>query len=145
MRMTYSPANPFGAKVDNDFPPGSAILADKLLQGDQSHVPRLHRSPGNGWRDLLPAHGLGVVVRHDDATYPPVSGLIVKVGQRKSYIKGAKISSLNNDEIRISSLKISLEDFQLCHNIAPKFRLVFSAFLANVIFRHQNPVILLFV
>ena len=53
-----------------------------------------------------------IVVRHDDATYPPVSGLIVKVGQRKSYIKGAKISLLNHDEIRISSLKISLEDFQ---------------------------------
>jgi sporulation protein YlmC with PRC-barrel domain len=40
-----------------------------------------------------------IVVRHDDATYPPVSGLIVKVGQRKSYIKGAKISLLNHDEI----------------------------------------------
>lgn len=53
-----------------------------------------------------------IVVRHDDATYPPVSGLIVKVGQRKSYIKGAKISFLNHDEIRISSLKISLEEFQ---------------------------------
>lgn len=53
-----------------------------------------------------------IVVRHDDATYPPVSGLIVKVGQRKSYIKGAKISLLNQNEIRISSLKISLEDFQ---------------------------------
>ena len=53
-----------------------------------------------------------IVVRHDDATYPPVSGLIVKVGQRKSYIKGAKIASLNHDEIRISSLKINLEEFQ---------------------------------
>ena len=52
------------------------------------------------------------VVRHDDATYPPVSGLIVKVGQRTSYIKGAKISVLNHNEIRISSLKINLEDFQ---------------------------------
>lgn len=53
-----------------------------------------------------------IVVRHDDATYPPVSGLIVKVGQRTSYIKGAKISALNHNEIRISSLKINLEDFQ---------------------------------
>jgi CBS domain-containing protein/sporulation protein YlmC with PRC-barrel domain len=53
-----------------------------------------------------------IVVRHDDATYPPVSGLIVKVGQRTSYIKGAKISVLNHNEIRISSLKINLEDFQ---------------------------------
>jgi len=53
-----------------------------------------------------------IVVRHDDATYPPVSGLIVKVGQRTSYIKGAKISVLNHNEIRISSLNINLEDFQ---------------------------------
>jgi CBS domain-containing protein/sporulation protein YlmC with PRC-barrel domain len=53
-----------------------------------------------------------IVVRNDDATYPPVSGLIVKVGQRKSYINGAKISSLTHSEIRISSLKINLEDFQ---------------------------------
>jgi CBS domain-containing protein len=52
------------------------------------------------------------VVRHDEATYPAVSGLIVKVGQRTSYIKGAKISSLTHNEIRISSLKINLEDFQ---------------------------------
>jgi CBS domain-containing protein/sporulation protein YlmC with PRC-barrel domain len=53
-----------------------------------------------------------IVVRNDEATYPPVSGLIVKVGQRKSYINGAKISHINHQEIRISSLKINLEDFQ---------------------------------
>ena len=53
-----------------------------------------------------------IVVRNDEATYPPVSGLIVKVGQRKSYINGAKISQMTSEEIRISSLKINLEDFK---------------------------------
>ncbi len=53
-----------------------------------------------------------IVVRNDEATYPPVSGLIVKVGQRKSYINGAKISQISQQEIRISSLKINLEDFK---------------------------------
>ncbi len=53
-----------------------------------------------------------IVVRNDEATYPPVSGLIVKVGQRKSYINGAKISQMTSEEIRISSLKIDLEDFK---------------------------------
>lgn len=53
-----------------------------------------------------------VVVRHGEETYPPVSGLIVKVGNRKSFINGARISSLNKDEIRLSSTKINLEDFK---------------------------------
>lgn len=53
-----------------------------------------------------------VVVRHGEETYPPVSGLIVKVGNRKSFINGARISSLNKDEIRLSSTKVNLEDFK---------------------------------
>lgn len=53
-----------------------------------------------------------IVVRNDEATYPPVSGLIVKVGQRKSYINGAKISLMTHEAIQISSLKINLEDFK---------------------------------
>ncbi len=52
-----------------------------------------------------------VVVRHGEETYPPVSGLIVKVGQRKSFIDGARISKLTKDEIRLSSTKINLQDF----------------------------------
>ncbi|MEI6866919.1 MAG: CBS domain-containing protein [Actinomycetes bacterium] len=53
-----------------------------------------------------------VVVRHGEETYPPVSGLIVKVGQRKSFINGARISILTKDEIRLSTTKINLEDYQ---------------------------------
>jgi CBS domain-containing protein/sporulation protein YlmC with PRC-barrel domain len=53
-----------------------------------------------------------VVVRHGEETYPPVSGLIVKVGQHKSFINGARISLLTKDEIRLSTTKINLEDFQ---------------------------------
>ena len=35
-----------------------------------------------------------VVVRHGEETYPPVSGLIVKVANHKSFINGARISEL---------------------------------------------------
>ncbi len=52
-----------------------------------------------------------VVVRHGEETYPPVSGLIVKVGQHKSFIDGARISKLTKDEIRLSTTKINLQDF----------------------------------
>ncbi len=53
-----------------------------------------------------------IVVRHGEETYPPVSGLIVRIGQSKSFISGRHISSLTNDEIRLSSTKFDLVNFQ---------------------------------
>ncbi len=50
-----------------------------------------------------------VVVRHGEETYPPVSGLIVKVANRKSFINGARISHLTPSSITLSSTKINLE------------------------------------
>jgi CBS domain-containing protein len=52
-----------------------------------------------------------VVVRNGEETYPAVSGLIVKVGQRTSFIDGARISKLTKDEIRLSSTKINLKEY----------------------------------
>ncbi len=53
-----------------------------------------------------------VVVRHGEDAYPPVSGLIVKVGQRKSFIDGARIAKLTHNEIRLSSTTINLTDYR---------------------------------
>lgn len=53
-----------------------------------------------------------IVVRHGEETYPPVSGLIVKVANRKSFINGARIGKLTPNEIVLSSTKINLESFQ---------------------------------
>lgn len=52
-----------------------------------------------------------LVVRNDEATYPPVSGLIVKVGPRKSFIDGARIATFTQFEIKLSSTKINIADF----------------------------------
>ena len=52
-----------------------------------------------------------VVVRNGEETYPPVSGLIVKVGPRQSFINGARISQLTQREIILSSTKINLEEY----------------------------------
>ena len=53
-----------------------------------------------------------LVVRHGQETYPPVSGLIVKVGQSKSFINGARISKLTQSQITLSSARINLEEYQ---------------------------------
>lgn len=52
-----------------------------------------------------------VVVRHGEDSYPPVSGLIIKVGQSKSFIDGARISRLAQNEIELSSAKVDLTEF----------------------------------
>lgn len=52
-----------------------------------------------------------VVVRHGEENYPVVSGLIVKIGGRTSFIDGARISKLTRDEIRLSSTKINLKEY----------------------------------
>ena len=52
------------------------------------------------------------VVRHGGETYPPVSGLIVNVAGHRAYIDGARIAKLSKDEIRLSSAKINLSDYQ---------------------------------
>jgi CBS domain-containing protein len=61
-------------------------------------------------------HHLGklvdVVVQHGHDAYPPVSGLIVKVGARKSFIEGARISKLMPYAIELSSATINLTDYQ---------------------------------
>ena len=53
-----------------------------------------------------------VVVRHGEDAYPPVSGLIVKVGHRKSFIEGARIAKLTHNEIRLASARLNLTDYQ---------------------------------
>ena len=52
-----------------------------------------------------------VVVRHGEEIYPPVSGLIVKVDNRKIFLNGARISHLTPSSITLSSSKINLEPF----------------------------------
>ncbi len=49
-----------------------------------------------------------VVVRHGEETYPPVSGWIVTVANRKSFLHGVRISHLTPRSITLSSTKILL-------------------------------------
>ena len=53
-----------------------------------------------------------VVVQNGNETYPAVSGLIVRVGQSKAYIDGARITKLTPKEIVLQAKSINLSDFQ---------------------------------
>ena len=88
-----------------------SVLARKNIRDSLVSVAGLIGCPvrDNDGRDL--GKLVDVVVRHGEETYPAVSGLIVKVGARKSFIDGARISKLTRDEIRLSSTKINLKEY----------------------------------
>ena len=88
-----------------------SVLARKNIRESLVSVAGLIGCPvrDNDGRDL--GKLVDVVVRHGEETYPAVSGLIVKVGARKSFIDGARISKLTKDEIRLASTKIDLKEY----------------------------------
>ncbi len=89
-----------------------SVLARKTIRNSLVSVAGLIGRPVRDESGAYIGKLVDIVVRHGEETYPPVSGLIVRVGQRKSFINGARISTLTHDEIRLSSLKINLEEFK---------------------------------
>lgn len=88
-----------------------SVLARKSIRDSLVSVAGLIGRPvrDDAGRDL--GKLVDIVVRHGEETYPAVSGLIVKVGKRTSFIEGARISKLTKDEIRLSSTKINLQEY----------------------------------
>ena len=87
-----------------------AALDDQRLQHRDHLAEQAARTKDQDGKDL--GKLLDFVVRHGGETYPPVSGLIVKVAGRRAYIDGARIAKLTNDEITLSSAKVNLSEYQ---------------------------------
>ena len=92
--------------------PAKAVLTRKGIQGSLVSVAGIIGRPvkDQDGKDL--GKLLDFVVRHGGETYPPVSGLIVKVAGRRAYIDGARIAKLTKDEITLSSAKVNLSEYQ---------------------------------
>ena len=92
--------------------PAKAVLTRKGIQGSLVSVAGIIGRPvkDQDGKDL--GRLVDFVVRHGGETYPPVSGLIVKVAGRRAYIDGARIAKLTNDEITLSSAKVNLSEYQ---------------------------------
>ncbi|MFM8620758.1 MAG: magnesium transporter MgtE N-terminal domain-containing protein [Candidatus Nanopelagicaceae bacterium] len=89
-----------------------AVLTRKGIQGSLVSVAGIIGRPvkDQDGKDL--GRLVDFVVRHGGETYPPVSGLIVKVAGRRAYIDGARIAKLTNDEVTLSSAKVNLSEYQ---------------------------------
>jgi hypothetical protein len=52
-----------------------------------------------------------LVARWDGEPYPPVTGLVIRVGRRRSFIPGEQLAELGRSEITLRSATFSLRDF----------------------------------
>lgn len=53
-----------------------------------------------------------VVARWADDPYPPVTGVVVRVGRRRAFVSAAKIAVFGQTEIRLQSARLDLRDFE---------------------------------
>ncbi len=47
-----------------------------------------------------------------DETYPPVTGLVVRVGRRLAFVPAAAIGTIEHSEVRLRSARLDLNDFE---------------------------------
>ena len=88
------------------------VLARKSIRGSLVSLAGLIGCPVRNEEGREIGRLVDVVISHGIDAYPPVSGLIVKVGLRKSFIDGARIAKLSHHEIQLSSTTISLTDYK---------------------------------
>ena len=53
-----------------------------------------------------------IVVRWDDAAYPQVTGLVLRVGRRTSFLPAANIAEMDRSGVVLRSATLSLKDFE---------------------------------
>ncbi|MGZ4763554.1 MAG: magnesium transporter MgtE N-terminal domain-containing protein, partial [Ilumatobacteraceae bacterium] len=53
-----------------------------------------------------------VVVRWDDSLYPAVTGLVVRVGRRASFLPASRLARIDRDGVALRSAKLDLRDFE---------------------------------
>jgi CBS domain-containing protein len=53
-----------------------------------------------------------VVARWDGAPYPPVTGLVVRVGFRRAYVPIEHVAALSHEQVRLSTATVDLRDFR---------------------------------
>ena len=110
--MAKSPVTPIKTVAQKVVRPTERALSKKSIRDALVSLAGLIGCPVRDDKGQFLGKLVDVVVRHGQDAYPPVSGLIVKVGARKSFIDGARISKLTPYGIQLSSAYINLTDYQ---------------------------------
>ncbi|MCU1345965.1 MAG: proteinMgtE intracellular protein [Acidimicrobiia bacterium] len=92
--------------------PTSRVLADRSVLDSLISVAGLvGRTVRNPAGDEV-GRMADVVVRWDGSPYPPVTGLLVRVGRRHSFVDMAQVAELSSSGARLRSARLDLSDFR---------------------------------
>lgn len=53
-----------------------------------------------------------VVARWDGGSYPPATGLVVRIGRRPAYLPISQVQAIDSNQVRLRSARLDLRDFQ---------------------------------
>ena len=53
-----------------------------------------------------------IVARWDGGSYPPATGLVVKIGRRVAFLPISQVQAIESDRVRLRSARLDLRDFQ---------------------------------
>ena len=88
------------------------LLANRAGRGRHRVPGRYRREPGPQPTGAEIGRLVDIVCRWTgDETYPPVTGLVVKVGRRLAFVGAAAIDTIHHDGIVLSSARLDLVDF----------------------------------
>ncbi len=89
------------------------ILATRAVAESLVSAAGLQRRPVLNQAGAEIGHLVDVVARWSDGqTYPPVTGLVVRVGRRLAFVDAASVDRLEWGEVRLASSRLDLRDFE---------------------------------
>src|SRR5579871_1549679 len=86
------------------------LLTDQRVSGSLISVAGLIRAPVRNQAGAEVGIVDDVVVRWQGEPYPPMTGLLVKVGRRLAWVAAAQVEDLGRREVTLSSARLDLRD-----------------------------------
>lgn len=88
------------------------LLANRAVADALVSAAALVGRPVLDGRDVEVGRVIDLVVRWQGEAYPPVTGLVMRVGRRHAYVPIAQIVDIGSDRVTLSSTRLDLRDFE---------------------------------
>ncbi len=88
------------------------LLANRAVADALVSAAALVGRPVHDGRGVEVGRVVDLVVRWAGDPYPPVTGLVMRVGRRHAYVPIAKISEISTERVTLSSTRLDLRDFE---------------------------------
>ena len=108
------------------------LLANRAVADALVSVAGLAGRPVQDTEGQVVGRIFDLVARWDDGAYPPITGLVVRVGFRRAFVPIERVASLTHDGARLATSTLDLRDFRRRESEVPLVRDVIDHQLVDV-------------